>query len=267
MFLGVILYTIGFVADLVVPKTIDSGETRPAFGQHRHRSDAFGYLRHPAQRDGAAGIQSLVDALRPAARWSAAPMCCLQTSPSFSCSGSGSRFPKLVWSAEQPGFWQFFLVGAVAGGLGHRSFSRTFLINHFDLFGLKQVIDNISGQHRPANRNFTRHFSTNSCAIPSISASSSLSGRRRSGPPVICFSPRRRPPISSSAHGWKSAIRSNISARPAPLTVRAAQRDKRSAAFMNRDLSRASCKNYVILDASHRVFGLQSEQHAGKAFP
>src|ERR1700742_2845298 len=32
MFLGVILYTIGFVEDLVVPKTIDSGETAANLG-------------------------------------------------------------------------------------------------------------------------------------------------------------------------------------------------------------------------------------------
>ena len=54
----------------------------------------------------------------------------------------------------------------------------TFLINHFELFGLHQVATNLAGR-AAAEPHSKLRCSTRWCGIQSISASSSRSGRRR----------------------------------------------------------------------------------------
>jgi protein-S-isoprenylcysteine O-methyltransferase Ste14 len=70
--------------------------------------------------------------------------------------------PDVVWSVENPGFAQFLVILSFAGW--SVVFLSTFLINHFDLFGLKQVIDNLSGHiareqkfYTPFLYKFVRH--------------------------------------------------------------------------------------------------------------
>ena len=81
----------------------------------------------------------------------------------------------IVWNVTNPLFsdliWAAFWVGWLTVLLS------TFLINHFELFGLQQAWLNMRGrQAQPPNS--ASRYSTNGSATRSISASSSPSGRR-----------------------------------------------------------------------------------------
>ena len=136
VFLAVFLYSVGFVGDLVVPRTVDHGVTaslteallvnvvllglfavqhsvmaRPAFKRWWTR-----FIPAPVERSTYVLVASLVLALM---FWQWRTM------------------PAVIWDVTwQPGralLWALFALGWVTVLLS------TFLINHFDLFGLRQV--------------------------------------------------------------------------------------------------------------------------------
>ena len=137
IFLVVFLYAIAFVGNLPVPKTIDSGAPGPLAEALLVNAAAARPVRGAAQRDGAAGVQALVDAHRAA----------LGRAQHLRAPGE----PALALL-----YWQW---RPIAGTVWQMSRSRrshgalyalfalgwlivllsTFMINHFDLFGLRQV--------------------------------------------------------------------------------------------------------------------------------
>jgi methanethiol S-methyltransferase len=161
MFLIVILYTIGFVEDLVVSKTIDSGETAANLGSVVTDLMLLGIF----------AIQHSVMARQEFKVWwtQFVPRSVERSTYVLFANlavilllWKWQPLPAVVWSVENPAFAQLLVILSFAGWA--TVFLSTFLINHFDLFGLKQVIDNISGHiareqkfYTPFLYKFVRH--------------------------------------------------------------------------------------------------------------
>jgi protein-S-isoprenylcysteine O-methyltransferase Ste14 len=155
------LYAIGFVERMVVPKTIDSGVPGPVLQalivnlvlmsifavQHSVMARpkfkrAWTRLVPPSvERATYVLFASLALALLI---WQWQPM------------------PSPVWTIANPGVAMAITVLSLAGWL--IVLTSTFLINHFELFGLHQVANNLSGRAMPAPRfrtplfyHFVRH--------------------------------------------------------------------------------------------------------------
>ena len=148
-FLGTFLYAIGFVSGLVVPKTIDSGSAtsltaaliidvvlmsifalqhsimaRPAFKRWWTQ-----FVPKSIERSTYVLAASLALALL---LWQWRPI------------------PAVVWQVSNPTAAMTLMVLEAVGWL--IVLSSTFLINHFELFGLHQVANNLAGKPMPAPR-------------------------------------------------------------------------------------------------------------------
>ncbi|MEZ5426862.1 MAG: NnrU family protein [Pyrinomonadaceae bacterium] len=161
VFFGTFLYAIGFVGNLIVPKSIDSGTEESIFGsltinlllltlfavQHsvmarpEFKKWWTRFIPEPAERSVFVLLASLVLLLL---FWQWRPM------------------PEIVWSVENP-VGYFALKGIFAAGWLIVLLS-TFMINHFDLFGLRQVYLHQRGTkytdlgfRTPAFYKFVRH--------------------------------------------------------------------------------------------------------------
>ena len=168
IFFVTFLYLIGWVTGLVVPASIDSGTPRQRSGRARHRSRADRAVRRPAQRDGAARLQVGADALRAAAdrardlrareqRRVRPAVRSLAADPARDLAGRRRGRDRRCRPRALLGF------GIVL--------YTTFLIDHFDLFGLRQVF--LACRGRPTPRSASRRrSSTGSSAIRSTSAGS-----------------------------------------------------------------------------------------------
>src|SRR5229473_1356560 len=107
-FFGTILYAIGFVTGLVVPKTIDTGTESSA-------TEAL-----------------VVNLPLILLFWQWRPM------------------PAVVWEISNPDLAATIATLSFGGWV--IVFTSTFLINHFELFGLHQVANNLAGREMPAPR-------------------------------------------------------------------------------------------------------------------
>jgi methanethiol S-methyltransferase len=146
-FLGTILYAIAFVSGLVVPKTIDAGvPTRAGVAL------AINLLLMSLF-----AIQHSVMARKPFKRWwtqyipksvERSTYVLLSSLTLLLLFWQWRPMPAIVWYVEEPE------IAAAITGLSFLgwviAFTSTFLINHFELFGLHQVVDNLAGRHMPA---------------------------------------------------------------------------------------------------------------------
>ena len=162
VFFVTFLYAIGFVDDLFVPKTIDTGTVAPLAEAMIVNLAPDVRLRHSAQRDGAPAIQAMVDAIRAANRSSAATYVLLASLALALLIWQWRPMPAVVWQVADP------QVAMAITGLSFVGWlivlTSTFLINHFELFGLHQVANNLAGRPMPAPRfrtplfyHFVRH--------------------------------------------------------------------------------------------------------------
>jgi protein-S-isoprenylcysteine O-methyltransferase Ste14 len=146
IFFAAFLYTVGFVEDLVVPKTIDSGTAGPLIPS----------LAIDALLLGVFAVQHSVMA-RPAfkAVWTKIVPPAIERSTYVLVASlllallcwQWRPLPSVIWSAPAGAISTALLAVSFAGWL--IVLSSTFLINHFDLFGLRQVWAYASGKEIP----------------------------------------------------------------------------------------------------------------------
>jgi protein-S-isoprenylcysteine O-methyltransferase Ste14 len=159
--LPTLLYAIGFVAGIGVPKTIDSGEpgSVPAAIAIDMALMSLFALQHSIMAR--AGFKAWWTRLvpKPIERSTyvlfsslALALLCWQWQP----------LPDIVWQVEEThAASALTALGFIGWGI---VLSSTFLINHFELFGLHQVVNNLAGRPMPPYRfrtplyyNFVRH--------------------------------------------------------------------------------------------------------------
>jgi methanethiol S-methyltransferase len=148
-FFVTILYAIGFVTGLLVPKTIDTGTevtTTQAFGINLALMSIF-------------ALQHSVMARKPFKRWwtrlvppaiERSTYVLLSSSALLLLFWQWRPLPQVVWHIENPGIALAVTGGSLLGWV--IVFSSTFLINHFELFGLHQVTNNLTGRSMPVPR-------------------------------------------------------------------------------------------------------------------
>jgi len=146
-FFGTILYAIGFVSGLFVPKAIDTGAV----------SSPVGSLAVNLVLMSLFAIQHSVMARKPFKQWWTRfiPKSVERSTYVLFASlallllfWQWQPMPAIVWKIEEPE------IAAVIAGMSLLGwvivFTSTFLINHFELFGLHQVANNLAGREMPA---------------------------------------------------------------------------------------------------------------------
>lgn len=161
MFLGAILYSIGFVGNWMgLPKTIDSGAPGPVMSAVAIDLTLLAIF----------AIQHSVMARRGfKAWWTRFVPVAVERSTYVLFANLAlilllwkwQPMPEVVWQVEGPAAVALVLLSLLGWGM---VFLSTFLINHFDLFGLKQVFDNLRQMriedpqfHTPLLYKFVRH--------------------------------------------------------------------------------------------------------------
>jgi protein-S-isoprenylcysteine O-methyltransferase Ste14 len=161
VFFVTFLYAIGFVEGMVVPKAIDTGATvgtaealvvnlvlmsifaiqHSVMARRQFKDWWTQYVPHSVERSTYVLAASLALILL---FWQWRPM------------------PSVVWQVGNQQIAMAIIVLSFAGWL--LVLASTFMINHFELFGLHQVVNNLTGRNMPAVRfktpmfyNFVRH--------------------------------------------------------------------------------------------------------------
>jgi methanethiol S-methyltransferase len=148
VFFGTIFYAVGFVAGMVVPKDIDDGTVGPAVESVIINLVLMSLF----------AVQHSVMARKPFKRWWTqfvphsiersvyvllASLCLIllfwQWRP----------MPAVVWQVADPAATALIALSLVGWLL---VLTSTFLINHFELFGLHQVVVNLAGRTMPETR-------------------------------------------------------------------------------------------------------------------
>jgi protein-S-isoprenylcysteine O-methyltransferase Ste14 len=149
VFFVTILYAIGFVSGLVVPKTIDTGTVVPlpeALVVNLLLMSVF-------------AIQHSVMARKPFKRWwtrfvpasiERSTYVLLASLALVLLFWQWRPIPALVWQIADPQIAMAVTGLSLAGWV--IVFTSTFLINHFELFGLHQVANNLAGRSMPVPR-------------------------------------------------------------------------------------------------------------------
>ena len=170
------LYVIAFVSNVIVPRTIDDGPPAPVWLAALIDAAliAIFALQHSvmARQDFKRWWTKFVPPAMERSTYVLASTLALAL-----LMVQWRPIPHLVWWIADPGCGQRdpgLVRSRLADGLG-----STFLIDHFELYGLGQVTRPLTGREAKPAKVAHAHCSTGSCAIPSIWVSSSPSGRRR----------------------------------------------------------------------------------------
>ena len=152
LFFVTILYAIGFVGGLMVPKSIDSG---PATSAPAAVAIDLALMAIFA-------IQHSVMARAPFKRWwtqyipqsiERSTYVLVASSLLLLLFWQWRPIRTVVWQIDDP--WMAAAITSLSLLGWIIVFTSTFLINHFELFGLKQVIDNLTGRGAPPPRFYT----------------------------------------------------------------------------------------------------------------
>ena len=146
-FLATFLYAIGFVGNVAVPKAIDSGAAAPLAEALIVNLLAARALRRAAQRDGAALVQALVDADRAAGGGAQHLRARRHARPGAALWQWRPIAEPVVWRVQ--GTRRDDRSRPCSGWAGRCCCISTFLINHFELFGLRQVFARLTGRPVP----------------------------------------------------------------------------------------------------------------------
>jgi protein-S-isoprenylcysteine O-methyltransferase Ste14 len=143
MFFGTILYAIGFVSGLVVPKDINAGEVGPVGPSLLINGSLLCLFV----------AQHTVMARPVFKRWFTRFVPVAMERSLFVAAASGilmltfwqwRPLPQAVWQVEHPVVSGLLLAGSMLGWV--IVFASSFMINHFDLFGLRQSLNGFLGR-------------------------------------------------------------------------------------------------------------------------
>ena len=144
-FLFTILYAIGFVSGLVVPKTIDTGPKAgllEAIGVNLILMSLFAIQHSIMARKSFKHTRFIPRSVERSTYVLCASLTLLllfwQWRP----------MPAIVWSIQEPDMAMVIATMSFVGWV--IVFTSTFMINHFELFGLQQVAGDLAGREMPA---------------------------------------------------------------------------------------------------------------------